>query len=733
LDDITLRLPPDFNDAACAQVREVTRRLAAGGLKIRLDKCLAVAPRGQQFSAEARRLLGELKIPFVDASLPPKARGFTIVGVPIGEDAYVEGHLRGHLFDETLWRLGWQLAGMARADFPAALRIFRGSFNARFMYLARNVDPEVGAPWFGGFDGLSAWVLDRILHLDGAATAANMKVFLQQACGDGDAHKAANGGPLVLPTLGPEGIRGTWRTPGLPLRVARLPLRVGGLAMPQLHLVCKAAFVGQLMTTLRARVVAIHADLQLDRVAAIDPAAELPSPLLQAMHGALRYWTALFEERAPKPVAVAESQRTQRDDDGDVLMRAAGDNGNDSEPEGEGDGGGGQLQPAAWAPPAALAKAVPTPLLVWAKQDAPPTEHSALAAIARAATSSPSKISCEKRLCEAGILPALEWCQGDSSNGKADGQAPAERPPPVQKTLTDMLVEAQLDGLDKDLRCSGAAGKLVRAQLRSQRGPGAMAWLSAQPDRISPVSAVIRLLVAVMVDPYRVGGATCPFGADCVGGPTCVHAIGCHRQHLRGHNATHTQQKRTLQRLLLQFNAGWLSNEDASIFTVAGSRMDTVVAPGALSLACQEEFTLKGVMLDTTVRAPTMAKYMTPPKGAADVSGYAAQHGEKEKLKKYTGKFDTDRWILVPFVQESYGRFGKAAQNFVGILASHSAACRGGNEQVIKRRTGIIYRHIVAELSLSLVREIGERVLQYVRGAIMAGRTTDPVSALLRR
>ena len=45
---------------------------------------------------------------------------------------------------------------MARTDYPAAHRIIRGSFTQRFMYLARNVDPEVGAPFFGGFDGLCA-------------------------------------------------------------------------------------------------------------------------------------------------------------------------------------------------------------------------------------------------------------------------------------------------------------------------------------------------------------------------------------------------------------------------------------------------------------------------------------------------------------------------------------------------------------------------------------------------
>ena len=52
---------------------------------------------GEVFSAEERQRLQDLRIPFVDASLPPEERGFTIVGVPVGEDQYVEHHLRKHL------------------------------------------------------------------------------------------------------------------------------------------------------------------------------------------------------------------------------------------------------------------------------------------------------------------------------------------------------------------------------------------------------------------------------------------------------------------------------------------------------------------------------------------------------------------------------------------------------------------------------------------------------------
>lgn len=761
MDDITLKLRPCFDDAACGDVREVIRRLAAGGLRIRLDKCLAVAPRGHRFSAAERRRLHALAIPFVDATFTPEERGFTTLGVPVGEDAYIDRHMRKHLFDDKLWRLGWQLAGMARSDFPAAFRIFRGSFTQRFMYLARNVDPEVGAPWFGGFDGLCAWVLDRVLHLTGAAPAADMRAFLQQACNAGDAIRAANDGPLVLPTLGPQDIVGTYGTPGLPLRVARLPTRVGGLAMPQLHLVCRAAFVGQLMTTLRARVIEAHGDLVFHRapaagaiVADFNP-EELP-PLLQALRRELRHWAAVYQARAAaKQTAAAPptSQTTQLDEEGDVVMYAI-DGSGCSRDVGEGasgsaGGGSGPEQsqgpgpavPAQQAPAPVLddlGKIVPPHLLKWAATvdgGGPPAVHAALAAIVSAAASSPAKINCEKKLCDEGILPPLAWCRGEPRGNQGNTQTPKEEPPPVQSSLTSALVDAQLAGLEKDLRRSGDAGKLVQAQLRSQRGAGAMAWLGAPAGRVSSVGAVIMVLVAVMVDAYRLDGDVCPFGgANCRGRPTCVHAIGCHRQHLRGNNGTHTQQKRALQRVLLRCHAAWVSNEDASVFNVANKRIDTVVAPGALMLAEKEEFALKGVLLDTTIRTPTLPTYLHPASGksSAEVSGFAARKAEKDKAAHYKDTFDRDRWVLVTFAQESFGRFGKEALDFVGVLASHSAACRGGDESVILRRASIVRRQIIMEMSLALARELSERVQAYVRGSIIAGRSVDPVSLLLR-
>jgi hypothetical protein len=172
----------------------------------------------------------------------------------------------------------------------------------------------------------------------------------------------------------------------------------------------------------------------------------------------------------------------------------------------------------------------------------------------------------------------------------------------------------------------------------------------------------------------------------------------------------------------------WFTTEDASPFFVTDRRMDIVVAPQAMALACEEEFGLKGILIDHTVRCPTMPTYV---QRAAREVGWLAKRAEKEKRKHYACTFDTERFVLVPFVQETFGRMGAAAVNFVLMLASHSAACLGGNQAVVSKRTGVFRRLIVTELSLSLAREQPERVCAYVRSAAMMGRRMRPVSALL--
>ncbi|KAG5186683.1 hypothetical protein JKP88DRAFT_288638 [Tribonema minus] len=80
LDDLNVLQAAYFDDAAAAGVAEVIRRLAAGGLRVRPDKSLAIAMRGTVFDEAARARLRALDIPFVDATMPESSQGFTSVG-----------------------------------------------------------------------------------------------------------------------------------------------------------------------------------------------------------------------------------------------------------------------------------------------------------------------------------------------------------------------------------------------------------------------------------------------------------------------------------------------------------------------------------------------------------------------------------------------------------------------------------------------------------------------------
>ena len=255
------------------------------------------------------------------------------------------------------------------------------------------------------------------------------------------------------------------------------------------------------MTTLSSRAIAMHADLRLSTgLDAAETQHELP-PLFGALRREISYWTTIYEaqarqdDRAAGRDGVPESQRTQTDDDGDVVMYAVRQSSASTTRTGPATGGlgsgannssGSQSQsgnssngPSPWEPPPALKALVPEPLLRWAHLP-DPTTNSTLAALTLAATSSPAQSIREKELNEARILAARArhgLGSGDATE-EADPEQLAKKvwQPPVQRNLTAALVDMQLDQLYKDLGRSGRPGKLVMAQLRSQRGPGAMSW-----------------------------------------------------------------------------------------------------------------------------------------------------------------------------------------------------------------------------------------------------------------
>jgi hypothetical protein len=299
-----------------------------------------------------------------------------------------------------------------------------------------------------------------------------------------------------------------------------------------------------------------------------------------------------------------------------------------------------------------------------------------------------------------------------------------------EASLVHELEMTDTDTGDPLLRQKQSAGKRALAQLRSQRAPGAMSWLSVPlgETAMSTAAAATMLLVNLFVDGWRISGDACPWKCSN-DAPTCTHAISCCAQHIRGHNATHTGQKRCLQRLLRSHHVSAVRNEDASIFKRPGLRADTVIDPGCLHFA-GDTYKGKGVVLDTTVRAPTASKYLAGKSNAATTDGHTADVGEKEKIVHHDGALSSS-WVFVPFVQESYGRLGTQASRFVKDLAMHSALCAGGRGAQIKRRAAANKKKIVSALSRSLALELAERVIAYVRGAAMLGCAARPVSALL--
>ncbi|KAG5183628.1 hypothetical protein JKP88DRAFT_238364 [Tribonema minus] len=237
-----------------------------------------------------------------------------------------------------------------------------------------------------------------------------------------------------------------------------------------------------------------------------------------------------------------------------------------------------------------------------------------------------------------------------------------------------------------------------------------MAWMSVPPtanDRrtrpgaapMSSMAAATMILVAIFIDGWGIQGEVCPWRCSDMS-PTSTHAISCPSQHIRGHSATHTAQKRCLQRILRQHHVSIVRNEDASVFKVPGYWADTVIDPGCLHFS--SAYRNKGIVLDTSVRAPTASSQ----KNASITDGYAAGVGEDAKVKHHTGTL-TSSWAFVPCVQKS-----------------------GGKTDVL-RKAELAKRQILIELSMSLARELAESVMAYTRGARMLGCVAAPVSKLL--
>jgi hypothetical protein len=177
----------------------------------------------------------------------------------------------------------------------------------------------------------------------------------------------------------------------------------------------------------------------------------------------------------------------------------------------------------------------------------------------------------------------------------------------------------------------------------------------------------------------------------------------------------------------LGFRPGFLNMEDSNCFTTPGNSMDISLAAGALQLA-QGPQARKGALIDITVRSPACPPTLVQ---AAFAPGHAAAQGEREKHRRYGGRFRPQRWVLTPFVFETYGHLGQAGRALLTAVATHVARRRGGPAAMIGQRRSAIERHLRGTLGGHLQHLLSERQLGYVMAAVTQGRHADPVSSFL--
>jgi hypothetical protein len=195
---------------------------------------------------------------------------------------------------------------------------------------------------------------------------------------------------------------------------------------------------------------------------------------------------------------------------------------------------------------------------------------------------------------------AVQGPESRSSSSNVDA-APRNKFKGLQRRLMTLVKRRDFEQLTEILQAAGHAGRLVMAELRSQRAPFAMAWLgqTGLAQQMSTVETATMLLNSVAIEPWNLQGShgtevKCAFcGLER---PTANHIMGCARQHIRGHNAVHTGQKCCLQSLLRNvcgFRCHEILNENRTMSTVPTGKQrelqaDTALIRRSLSL-CGEQ------------------------------------------------------------------------------------------------------------------------------------------------
>jgi hypothetical protein len=698
LDDLNLFVNCIIDAQTAARVCTTQRRLASIGLEVNMSKSLAVAQQGHTFTDAERLILRDLSIPFVDASTAESDQGFITVGVPVGTQSYVAQQLRKKLLQKSLWRFAWQLAGMAETNLQAAMIIFRGSFIRKFGYTARNVNPRDSAVWLSGFDGLCAWVLERMLHIHGATSANSIQQDIHDACLAGDCDAASNPASLVMPTAGSAALQ------ALPLKVARLKPGAGGLGLPNLGNTCAAAYVAQLQVTMKPSLEHVIADTE-----------EAPHGFSQ-YDAVTAYRSALRDLLQSTDLAQREMKRGV---EGELLRWAADDSIADDD------------QAALDALLAESLRIDDRQLEIDERRDQG-DENDDLSTAQQKQNN------------------AVRGQQSRNSDQTNNDDNSTRRYKGLQRRLTALYYHQSMKDMFSYLETAGDSGLQFMAQLRSQRAPFAMAWLgpAGLQAGMSTLETVTMLLNSLSIEPWNLQNSDeqssdahaetkCCFCHNEQ--PTANHIMGCAAQHIRGHNAVHTGLKRCTQNTLkgIGFNNGEVYNELSTPYTVpVGTQKalsgDTVLTRGSLSLGGSDTIAKQGIILDSSATAATTKGNLAGVRSnAALTDGYASKRREAEKHKKHNGRYVSSRWKYVPFVQEAHGRLGTEAAEILGYIASEAAQRSGGTKAEITDKRSRILVSFKSKLSTTLATEMAQRIFGHVRGSAVHGQYAHPISALL--
>ena len=280
-----------------------------------------------------------------------------------------------------------------------------------------------------------------------------------------------------------------------------------------------------------------------------------------------------------------------------------------------------------------------------------------------------------------------------------------------------------------DIAAANAAGvescRAAAARMRSQQGPGAMAFVRHAPVSLrprqradQPFDAVDAMLYALSLR-RSLGLCTVYLELPC---PACgkdradsVHALACGRT---GHQIIpHDAVNRELLCILeeeVSVHGG--ERECTTCFSgprkdEAAWRMDTFVPLRAIHAAPDPDIR-KQQLLDVTVVNGCAASLITS-LHTDTVTGAAAAHGETSKAHHYADTYVTAIANLVCIAVENHGRLGTQALHFLDQIVEHKiiVAAQSG---VSVHKGGLVAR-IRARIAATLQAALSLREMRYLQ------------------